>query len=210
MLPAVQWSQKILFLSVLSLGTVIPQSTLAEGQPSPGSFYCGTDGGIPATLVAHPVRKEIVFIRWTSSYFSNAGWTPEKRCEEVSPRFQSNKEAKTLDYIISGTLNGLPVLCGSSSSGGGCSEKTLLFTLKKASDADPAIKEIATLNQSITAPALNQNPEAVEVGRNGSLVINVGKMMMALPHPQHQPRIQPSSQSNILGSCETQFIGTCE
>ena len=59
---------------------------------------------------------------------SGNGFSPQKRCEEVSPRFQAAYDNGSLKYITNGMMNGQPVICTARLVGDDC--ETLLITLR--------------------------------------------------------------------------------
>jgi Circadian oscillating protein COP23 len=114
------------------------------------TFSCDSSGEVPKTVVERVinggVRKED-FIVWTSSFGSSAGYTPLKRCQEVSPRF--NQIGTYGAYITHGRKNNLPIICVTNKEGGGCN--AMLFTLNNSkSDTDPktVIKDLFGVNNS--------------------------------------------------------------
>jgi hypothetical protein len=61
------------------------------------------------TTYAWTQRGKIAIVRWKTEQFP--GYLPQKRCEEVSPRFQEAYENGTLSFITNGTMNRQPVIC---------------------------------------------------------------------------------------------------
>jgi Circadian oscillating protein COP23 len=120
-----------------SLFTAINAS--AETKPAAVRFVCGKDAkGTPATMVESLVaqRHAVPVIRWTSSYFNNAGFTPAKRCAMVSQKFQ-DAYSKNPNFVFTTAIsNGEPVVCSAASRGGAC--ETMLYTIKRGAQ-DPII-----------------------------------------------------------------------
>lgn len=126
----------ILIAASIALGAVsISPPTYGEGT----SFFCGVCDGVPITF-ARTAKGYIPVIRWVSEHFSNSGYTPQKRCQEVSARFQTYYNSGTLNYITAGRMNGQPVVCVADSAGGRCTG--LLFTLKPGSDANSTVRQL--------------------------------------------------------------------
>lgn len=125
---------QIVSVIALSIGTTISISLPSDAQT--GKFYCGMSRGVPATLVRTP-RGNKPMIRWVDSAFPPP-WTPEKRCEEISARFQRFFDNGTLNFLRAGKLNGQAVLCVASYKGGPCLRNGVLVTLK----ADKSPREI--------------------------------------------------------------------
>ncbi|WP_415881155.1 COP23 domain-containing protein [Leptolyngbya sp. Cla-17] len=118
---------------------------------APGRFYCGTDKGSPATLVDHPNRGIIVFIRWTKQYWTPLGSTPLERCKEVSSRFQKNKDYGKLNYIIRPSAEGYLAICASESKDTQCSPEQVLILLPPKIKPDEIIKELEEINSNTSA-----------------------------------------------------------
>lgn len=121
----------------------------AEARAARG-FACGTSNGSPATMAATKDGRQVPVIRWTSATFNDAGWSPQRRCEEVSTRFDTYHREGRLSYITTGRMNGLPVICTARSSGGGCDG--LLYTLKPGQDATATLKSLLEIRVKARGP----------------------------------------------------------
>lgn len=110
-------------LTLLSV-TIISQPSFAEST----IFFCGTSNGMPATIARTP-RGEVLMILWSSSNLGELGDTPQKRCEEVSNKFQTYYNTGKLKYITTERKNGQVVACIAQEENGPCSDESL-FTLK--------------------------------------------------------------------------------
>ena len=109
-------------------------------QNEPDSFFCGTDGyGVPTTYISTE-EQTLPLVRWVSHYFAGSGYDPETRCDQVTERFNRFYEAGILNYITTGFVNRLPVVCVSSEIGGPCTD--VLFTLKPGQDATQTIQQL--------------------------------------------------------------------
>ena len=140
-----------------------PSSANANSANPTSSFYCGNNGGVPATIVSHSVHGNVTLIRWVSDYFEGSGYDAQTRCELVSERFQTHKENGTLQYLTTGILNRQKVICASGTNGGEC--EGLLFTLKPNSDANQTLLDLTNLRiYAGEMPPLNET--------NGRLYIN--------------------------------------
>lgn len=91
------------------------------------SFDSESGKSLPTTF-AWTTRGKIAVIRWETEEFSGAGFDSQKRCDEVSPRFQEAYDNNSLNMITNGKINNQPVICTSDESGGDCN--TLLMTLR--------------------------------------------------------------------------------
>ncbi|CCQ55903.1 MAG: COP23 domain-containing protein [Crocosphaera sp.] len=65
-------------------------------------------------------------------WHNNSEWTPQKRCEEVSSRFQEAYDNGSLQYIGNGWENNQPVICTAREKGDDC--VTTLMTLRPKDD----------------------------------------------------------------------------
>ena len=75
-------------------------------------------------------------------------YTPEKRCQIVSQRFQKAEEKGLLNYITSGVVNKQNVICATRRYGGPC--QYLLFVLRdvdKPNDVLGALLGVASLGR---------------------------------------------------------------
>jgi hypothetical protein len=98
------------------------QSLQAQEEESQPRFVCGKDDqGAPATLVMLPDGSSQTVIRYVSGAFENAGFSNQKRCEEISDRFQYFNEKREIEYMAVGKINGQSVICVTRKEGGDCS-----------------------------------------------------------------------------------------
>lgn len=109
-------------------------------QAAATSFSCGRSNGVPTTIARTDDGRSVPMIRWTSNAFDGSGWTPERRCQEVSQRFEGFRQQGRLAYITTGRINGLPVICTAASDGGAC--EGLLYTLKPGQDPTLALRRL--------------------------------------------------------------------
>ena len=103
------------------------------------SFSCEIRSGVPTTLAQTP-RGKIPVIRWVSNYFSDSGFDPQKRCEDVTTKFQNYSNQGILSYITTGIENRQEVICVSGKEGGSCNGT--LFTLKPQESASRVIQQL--------------------------------------------------------------------
>lgn len=85
---------------------------------------------IPTTYAWNPQRQgKIALIRWKSQYFEQFGWNAQKRCGEISPKFQTAYQNGNLRYLTAGTWDKKAVICGVRKQGDNCGAD-YLFTIK--------------------------------------------------------------------------------
>ncbi|MFN9631294.1 MAG: COP23 domain-containing protein [Cyanobacteriota bacterium] len=118
-------------------------------------FVCSTLSGVPTTLATMADGKQIPVIRWTSKVFDGAGWTPERRCQEVSARFDLLNRQGRLTYLTTGRINGQPVICTAPSNGGGCDG--LLYTLKPGQNATTTLRDLLDVRLKAREPLYETN-----------------------------------------------------
>lgn len=147
---------KFITASLLTAAAVTTSAVMTVPQPAQAqgvTFVCampmsGPFQGMPTTYAQTP-RGAVPVVRWYSEYFSGSGYTPLRRCQEVTGRFQSLHSQGQLSFITTGYVNGLPVVCASNS--GGCNNNNLLFTLKSGEDAAAAVQKLFDLRATAGA-----------------------------------------------------------
>lgn len=116
---------------------------LAISEPSyarSASFYCAVKQGVPTTFLRNGDGQKFTVMRWTSNDYFPPHWNNQRRCKEVSRRFQRSHDNGTLKKIISGTLNGHPVICAVPKERTHyCRDNNLLFTLKQGASPTAVI-----------------------------------------------------------------------
>ncbi|MCF4968351.1 COP23 domain-containing protein [Nostoc sp. CMAA1605] len=147
----------------VSLSPSFSQSNSAKSQPYKVTFFCqpmfdaASGERIPATVVWIPERKgHVRFIAWKSEYFNKSGWTPEKRCQEVTKKFQESYDQGRLNYLSHGKRNGIPVICAANS-GETCNATNHLFTVKSDSDPREVIQRLMDIAEGKSAEPLFQS-----------------------------------------------------
>ena len=125
-------------------------STAAQAGPSARGFVCDTAQGAPSTNAVKSDGGQVPVIRWTSSTFTSAGWSPQRRCEEVSNRFDTYYKQGRLKFITTGRMNRLPVICTSASDGGACDG--LLYTLKPGQNATATLLSLLEIRVKARGP----------------------------------------------------------
>ncbi|MBR8832003.1 MAG: hypothetical protein N5P05_001686 [Chroococcopsis gigantea SAG 12.99] len=135
-----------ILLASLGLSVSAPGSVQAQNV----TFTCSVDSNnIPTTYAQTPDGNTPVF-KWTSKYFKPP-YTPMQRCQEVSQRMNGFYAQGQLDYITSGRINKLPVICA----GSGCNSngKNVLITLKPEQDPAQVLQEIEANRSGAAGPS---------------------------------------------------------
>ncbi|MDJ0578703.1 COP23 domain-containing protein [Crocosphaera sp.] len=84
------------------------------------------------TTYAWTSKGKQAVVRWVKDWHNNSEWTPQKRCEAVSSRFQEAYDNGSIKYIANGWENNQPVICTARERGGDC--VTTLITLRPEDD----------------------------------------------------------------------------
>jgi hypothetical protein len=143
------------------------------------------------TIVDTP-RGRIKLILWESSYFSQSSWTPQKRCDEVTRRFQKFSDDGTLKYITTGKIGQYNVICvsGQKPSPGSnidCSSEGLLITLEPTDNPDTVMKELFQ--------------EATKVGsmpvRRSQRILDMEQYLSKAPLMAEESVVNPTTSVNV-------------
>lgn len=156
--------QQLTATILLAVGTATALTPPSRAQNNTGvGFYCGTSNGEPATIVKTATKGEVPLIVWAYPGFGSE-FTPEKRCQIVTQRFQQYYEEGTLDYVTAERIRGYDTVCVARTQGGPC-EGRVLFTLPPRQNANNAIEQIF----NFSGPYRN-NCGVSEASRNGGKV----------------------------------------
>ena len=167
------------------IGVVLTLSTIPLGQQAlassalASSITCMNADGIPATVVQTKTGKQVPIIYWKSTAFSSSGYSPERRCQEVSARFQTYHSSGTLEYITTGRMNGLPVICVAKSDGGACAG--LLYTLKPGQNATATLKKLFEIRTKPGAAPLEETTARMYVSVDSIIRNKSGSAVTASP-----------------------------
>ncbi|MEC4985123.1 MAG: COP23 domain-containing protein [Oscillatoria sp. PMC 1068.18] len=194
-------SLRSLLANVVFISTTLITSTLFS-QPSQAqsiTFYCGTSNGKPTTMASTP-RGNIPVVHWVSPHFTGAGYNPQTRCEEVSSRFQTYYNNGTLSYLTTGIMNGQPVVCVTSTNGGGCSG--LLFTLKRGQNASRTLQQLFEVRTGAGGPLYESTTGGSGhiSNQNGQVFVDVNQYLNSATaeagNTPTQPTLTPTPNNN--------------
>lgn len=135
-------------------------------QPSYASsptFQCDKSQGKPVTFVRIGDGTKRPIIRWGEEKFFSSKLTALERCKQVSYRFQQNYDSGNLKTIISGKINGYPVVCAAVSTNDVCTRKTVLFTLKRGSNARLAAERLLDQRGLASGKIQNQSSDDTQI-----------------------------------------------
>lgn len=141
----------------LALGTINssqPASVQSPVRTSRITFECHTSAttNLPTTYAITPQGARPL-IRWNSEYFSEAGYTPQVRCQQVAAKFQSFADSGQLKYLTAGAVNGQSAICVANTPSSPCTASTVLFTLKPGSDANERLRKLFNLSAGSASSA---------------------------------------------------------
>lgn len=180
---------KVLFLTQVLIGSTLALTAIAltksPAQAQATSFSCGTSEGKLATI-AHTQRgANIPVIYWNSDYFSDSGYTPETRCQLVSQRFETFRQNGTLNYMTTGRINNMPVICVANAVGGQCTQDGLLFTLKPTSNPNQVLEDLMAVRNRASGvrlyeSSLDGEPIVQQDDRTGNLYVDLDGFLNAV------------------------------
>jgi Circadian oscillating protein COP23 len=121
----------------LSLLSAMAPAFSQNKGPAQITFFCkdvydkASGQKIPATFAWIPERQgNISVVGWKSQFFAKRGWNAQKRCADITPKFQQSFDTGRLQYLTTGTSNGYPVVCAIAKQEDACNGTSQLFTLK--------------------------------------------------------------------------------
>jgi hypothetical protein len=159
----------------LATATVVSGNSLfvtsSQALTATTSFVCGKSDGKPAT-VARTKKGDVPIVVWSSEGFSESGFTPQIRCQQVSARFQSMYRSGQLKYITAGIVNNLPVVCATKQVGSTCNQQNLLYTLKPNSDPQQVIKRLMAIRNRATSRGLEESASVPTANDAKSIELN--------------------------------------
>ncbi len=142
--------------TVTIVGSLVTQLPSSQAVTATTNFACDKFEGKPAT-VARTKKGNVPIVVWNSEDFSESGFPPQVRCQQVSARFQTLYRRGQLKYITAGTLNKLPVICGTKQMGTTCNKQNLLYTLKPNADPQLVIKRLMMIRNRATSRGIEES-----------------------------------------------------
>lgn len=139
-----------------AIAATLATTLVAHPVRSQGStFACDISTGTPATVVQSPQHGTVRIIEWKTTEFGNE-FNPQTRCNIVSEKFQKYAQAGTLKYFTTGSVDRTPVICAVASQDAPCNADSMLYTLKKGSDASATLKQLLDVRSGASGTALNE------------------------------------------------------
>lgn len=175
-----------IFSWLLLIGSTLANPSQANSKPSV-KYSCIDRQGYPTTL-AHTERGTIELIVWKKEYFSGSGYTPARRCQEVTSRFQQHSDGSNLRYISTGITNGYKVICVSDRSGN-CQSNGLLITIQPDDNPETVMRDLFNLAARSSSGGINLSGSKADsaisrvVDRNNSVKerLDVDKFLAVSP-----------------------------
>jgi hypothetical protein len=146
---------RAILISALAATTWTASTLRDAGQAQTTQFICTRINGVYITLAKRTNGNDRPVIRWVSNDFEQKGYTTEKRCQEVSNRFQTYHVSGDLNYLTTGKMNGQPVICTTSQRYGTCDK--LLFTVRPGVNPQHTLRQLLAVRVKSTVGALNES-----------------------------------------------------
>lgn len=143
----------------LILGALMPHLQASGTGPSLG-IRCQVVDGIPTTVSQTKKGRTVSIIKWESDAFLSSGYSPERRCQEVSRRFEAYRMSGQLRYLTTGRMNGQNVICVADRDGGPCVGS--LYTLKPGQNPNETLSSLLNVRRGASG-ALSESPGRIWV-----------------------------------------------
>jgi hypothetical protein len=136
----------------MSIKKIVPNLSIASAtltaaialtsQPAVANkttFQCiGAGGGYATIAVSASGKKTEPLITWNSAAFEGSGWTPQRRCDEVTSRLNSvvTEVGGLFSSVLltTGVVNGYDVICWVNNEQSRCNSNNLLVTISPGRD----------------------------------------------------------------------------
>ena len=125
--------------SVVAFGGIATLSQSSLAQKDNRVYSCEkSPNNIPTTYALTKDGIRISFISWRKSWSDE--YTPERRCQIVSQRFEKAEKEGDLNYLASRVVNNQNVICAARRKGGPCQQD--LFSLRSGDKPDDVIEAL--------------------------------------------------------------------
>ena len=142
------------------------------------TYYCAQLNGSWKTFVNTP-RGRVSLIEWEKQFSEE--WTSQKRCAEVSQRFQTFLDRGSLKYIRTGNVNRHPVICVAQSRGGKCPDSNVLITLEPGTDPEGVLVRLIDFRRSVSGQTLTLSADDAGFYSDGEFYVNMEKFLDSVP-----------------------------
>ncbi len=141
-----------IFLSMVPSVMLLSVTPMLDAKAGAQYFKCISERGVPTTAAVMSSGKQVPMIRWVSDTFTDSGWSPERRCQEVSERFTRLNDQGMLRYMTTGIMNGMNVICTTLNRGDRCN--SLLYTLKPGQNPTRTLKGLFNVRTYAVGPLI--------------------------------------------------------
>ncbi|MEL6495308.1 MAG: COP23 domain-containing protein [Cyanobacteria bacterium J06623_7] len=142
-------------------------------------YRCMQRAGIPAT-VAYTPRGAIELIQWQNDFFNASQYTPERRCQEVSDRFQHHSQANNLRFISTGVINNYKAICIAEDTGN-CKADGLLLTLEPDDNSETVLRNLFSLEARRQTGGVLRGGGSLPVEPEGKKTIDLNEFLADSP-----------------------------
>ncbi len=191
--------------SLTIIGLVNSQQVRSQSdtssQPATKNVYsCVPRNGNPATVV-DTKRGRVELIVWKSEFFSKSEWTPQRRCEEVTKRFQMLSDTDQLRYVSTGRMNNQSVICAADKKPADyvCKQDGLLITLEPKDNPTQVLKDLFDINSRIQGGGIVRG-EGIDMNyllENLPLIESSDQPIINNINPEKTNPRESSSENNI-------------
>lgn len=158
-------------------------------------YVCKMNQGIPITYARTPTET-VEFIGWQSQAFSNSGYTPERRCQEVTARFQKHSDAGNLRFITTGKINNQNVMCVAKNKGSNCISDGLLLTFEPKDNPQKVLVELFNVSTRV---------QKIRLTRGSPVYIDVDEYLNNVSKTRQSQPIQPEKPASPI-NCNGSFF----
>jgi Circadian oscillating protein COP23 len=158
--------RQFLTLGLVTVTVVAGNSLLvpsSQAGTATTNFVCVQSSDGYPTTVARTKKGDVQIVAWKSEDMSEAGFTPQVRCQQVSARFQSLYRSGQLKYITAGIImtagKKVPVVCATKQISGTCNSQNLLYTLKPKTDPKEVIRRLSDIRNRASSNPLNESAQ---------------------------------------------------
>lgn len=167
-------------LVALSGPVIAAEAARAQASKAVSRFECQRVDGYYATVAIDSSGRSAPMIAWASQEFSGSGYTPQRRCNEVTNRLNSvlrdNGNSLRNIYLTVGPVNRHVVLCHVGDTRSGCNSTNVLFTLSQRNQRSSNPREL--LENLFNARALGTGNPVQQSG--GQAYVNLETLVNGL------------------------------
>lgn len=153
--------------SFLSISTLALTASFIPNRPAlsqSAEFICDTTPeGLPATIVRSPKHGDQTMIVWSSSHFAASGYDNQRRCNEVTQKFQDFHNKGTLKYLVNGTNNRQAIICAIPDKRTACNGDTQIYTLKTKGEAKAKLMQLQSIRRRASSRPMYESKGRIYV-----------------------------------------------